>query len=147
MIFRIFADGVVALHLAVVAFIVAGGVLAWRWPRLAVAHVPFAAWGVAIELGGWTCPLTPLENWLRRLGGQAGYSGGFVEHHLLPVLYPDLGARAADALAALVLTVNALVYVPLLVRRARRRGGGSRIGRTRSEAATHEGTSTSVRTR
>ena len=70
---------------------------------------------------GWTCPLTPLENWLRRLGGEAGYSGGFVDHYVLPVLYPDLGPRAATALAALVLVVNALVYLPLLARRARRR--------------------------
>ena len=121
LIFRILADAVVVLHLAVVAYIVGGGALAWRWPRLALVHLPFAAWGVAIEMVGWTCPLTPLENWLRRLGGEAGYSGGFVDHYVLPVLYPDLGPRAATALAALVLVVNALVYLPLLARRARRR--------------------------
>src|SRR6266542_2623839 len=68
MIYRILADAVVALHLVVVVYIVAGGSLAWRWPRLALIHLPFAVWGVAIEIGGWICPLTPLENWLRRLG-------------------------------------------------------------------------------
>lgn len=128
MFFRILADAVVALHLAVVAFIVAGGILAWRWPRVALLHLPFAAWGVAIEIGGWVCPLTPLENRLRRLGGQAGYTGGFVEHYVLPVLYPGIGARTALALAALVLLANVLVYAPLLARRLRRRrGSGVRL--------------------
>lgn len=121
MIFRILADAVVALHLAVVAFIVAGGILAWRWPRVALVHLPFAAWGVAIEIGGWVCPLTPLENRLRLLGGEAGYAGGFVEHYVLPVLYPGIGPRTALALAALVLLANALVYLPLLARSLRRR--------------------------
>ena len=121
MIFRILADAVVALHLAVVAFIVAGGILVWRWPRVALVHLPFATWGVAIEIGGWVCPLTPLENRLRHLGGEAGYAGGFVEHYVLPVLYPSLGPRTALALAALVLLANALLYVPLLARSLRRR--------------------------
>lgn len=129
MIFRLLADAVVALHLAVVAFIVAGGFLAWRWPRLALVHLPFAVWGVAIEVGGWVCPLTPLENRLRRLGGEAGYAGGFVEHYVLPVLYPGIGPRTALALAALVLAVNALAYLPLLARRGRRpRRSGARLG-------------------
>jgi Protein of Unknown function (DUF2784) len=140
-IFRILADAVVALHLAVVAFIVAGGLLAWRRRRLALVHLPFAAWGVAIEIGGWTCPLTPLENWLRRLGGEAGYRGGFVEHYVLPVLYPAMGPHTALALAALVLTVNTLVYVPLLTRGIRARA------RARARGGARQGTRTSVSTR
>ncbi len=120
MIFRILADAVVALHLVVVVYVVIGGSLAWRWPRLALVHLPFAAWGVAIEIGGWVCPLTPLENWLRRRGGEAGYRGGFVEHYLLPLLYPGLAAWGSVALAVLVLAANALVYVPLAFRLARR---------------------------
>jgi hypothetical protein len=128
-IFRVLADAVVVLHLAIVAYIVAGGALAWRWPRLAFVHVPFAAWGVAIEIGGWICPLTPLENWLRRRGGEAGYQGGFVEHYLIPILYPELRAGVPVVLAALVLLVNAVIYVPLLVRRVRRaRQGAVRAG-------------------
>ena len=126
------ADAVVAFHLAVVAFIVGGGLLAWRRRRLAFVHLPFAAWGIAIEIGGWTCPLTPLENWLRRQGGEPGYRGGFVEHYVLPVLYPAMGRGTALALAALVLTVNAAVYVPLLVSAIRRgRRGGRAPERTR----------------
>jgi hypothetical protein len=119
--YRALADAVVVLHLAVIAFIVAGGLLAWRWPRAALAHLPFAMWGFAIELGGWTCPLTPLENALRRAAGEAGYREAFVSHYLLPVLYPaGFGPRQGLALALLVVGVNVAIYAPLVSRRRRR---------------------------
>jgi hypothetical protein len=115
------ADAVVLLHLAVVAFIVFGGLLALRWPRAALVHLPFAAWGVAIEIGQWTCPLTPLENRLRRLSGETGYEGGFIAHYLLPVLYPErLTANTGLALAALVLAVNVAIYAAVARQRHRR---------------------------
>ena len=116
------ADGVVVLHLAVVGFIVLGGLLVRRWPRMALVHLPFAAWGVAVEVGRWTCPLTPLENRLRRLAGEAGYEGSFVARYLLPVLYPEgLDAGSGLALAALVVAVNVAIYAPI-ARRLRRTG-------------------------
>ncbi len=130
--YALLADAVVAAHLAFVVFVVAGGLLALRWPRAALAHLPCAAYGAAIEIGGWICPLTPLENRLRRLAGEAGYSGGFVEHYLLPVLYPEpLTRTGAAVLAALVVAVNAAVYV-LVVRRLRRRARSA----SRSAAST-----------
>jgi uncharacterized membrane protein YhhN len=89
MLYRWLADLVVVLHFGFVLFVVGGGLLALRWPRLARVHLPTAVWGVLIEFGGWLCPLTPLENWLRRRSGGAGYAGGFVEHYVLPVLYPS----------------------------------------------------------
>ncbi|HVS04348.1 MAG TPA: DUF2784 domain-containing protein, partial [Thermoanaerobaculia bacterium] len=73
------ADATVVLHFLFVVFVVLGGLLVLRWPRLAWVHLPVAAWGVLIEWVGWICPLTPLENRLRALGGEAGYAGGFVE--------------------------------------------------------------------
>ncbi|HEY6324723.1 MAG TPA: DUF2784 domain-containing protein [Thermoanaerobaculia bacterium] len=118
--YRILAGAVVALHLGFVLFVAAGGLLVWRWRRWAWAHLPAVAWGVWIELSGGICPLTPLENELRRLGGEAAYSGDFVGHYLLPVLYPeglDRGTQAA--LAAGVLALNAAVYWRVL-RRPRR---------------------------
>ena len=119
---EVLADAVVLLHLAVVVFIVLGGLLALRWPRAAMVHLPFAAWGIAIELGQWVCPLTPLENRLRRLAGEAGYEGGFVEHYVLPVLYPaGLTPRVSLVLAALVLGVNAAIYAAVVRLRRRRR--------------------------
>jgi hypothetical protein len=118
--FRILGGVVVLVHLGFVLFVAAGGLLVWRWRRLAWAHLPAVAWGIWIELSGGVCPLTPLENGLRRLGGQAAYSGDFVGHYLLPVLYPeglDRGIQAA--LAAFVLALNVAVYWRLL--RPRRR--------------------------
>jgi hypothetical protein len=118
----ILADLVVVLHAAFVVFVVAGGFLALRWPRLVWLHVPAAVWGVLIEFGGWLCPLTPLENALRSRAGEAGYAGGFVEHYLHALLYPvGLTTRHQWVLGALVLAVNIGAYVLLLrSHRARR---------------------------
>lgn len=117
---RLLADGVVVVHLTVVGFVVFGGLLALRRPRAALVHLPFAAWGVAIEIFQWTCPLTPLENRLRQLAGDAGYEGGFVQHYVLPILYPDgLTAGTGLVLAALVLLVNGAIYAAVVHRRRR----------------------------
>ena len=119
--YRVLADLVVVAHAAFVLFVVAGGFLVLRWPRLAWLHLPAAAWGALIEFAGWICPLTPLENRLRRLGGEAGYAGGFVEEYLLAVLYPSGLTRTHQlVLGALVLGVNLAVYGWVLWRRSRR---------------------------
>jgi hypothetical protein len=105
------ADALVVLHLAFVAFVVLGGLLVLRWPRLAWVHVPAALWGAWIEFAGWICPLTPLENRLRAQAGQQGYATSFVEHYLMPVLYPAALTRELQwLLGGLVVGVNAAVY-------------------------------------
>ena len=120
MLYRALADAVVLGHALFVGFVVGGGALVWRWPRLAWAHVPCAVWGIAIEYGGWICPLTPLEVWLRGRAGLAGYTGSFVEHYVIPTLYPAGLLRSVQiVLGTLVLGLNAAVYV-VLVRRALR---------------------------
>jgi hypothetical protein len=117
MVYRLLADCVVFVHVAFVAFVVLGGFLTWRWRGLVWAHVPCALWGMAIEYGGWVCPLTPLENALRSRAGLAGYAGGFVEHYVLPVLYPASLTRPSQVvLGTLVLVVNLVAY-GVLVRR------------------------------
>lgn len=122
MTWRILADVVVVFHLLFVLFALFGGFLALRWRWMPLAHLPALAWGVWIEVSGGICPLTPLENRLRAAGGEAGYHGGFVEHYLLPVLYPaGLTRELQWTLAAILLLVNAIAY--LLVWRRRRRGG------------------------
>jgi len=101
---------------------VAGGALALRWPRAAWAHLPAAAWGAGIEFAGGVCPLTPLENRLRELAGQAGYEGGFVEHYLLAWLYPDgLTREIQVALGLAVVIFNVAVYATVWLRRRRAR--------------------------
>jgi hypothetical protein len=105
------ADALVALHFAFVLFVVLGGLLVYRWPRWAWVHVPAFVWGAVIEFNNWVCPLTPLEQRFRMAAGEEGYSGGFVEHYLLPLLYPEGLTREIQlGLGLLVLGVNALVY-------------------------------------
>jgi hypothetical protein len=119
---RLLADLLVVLHLGFILFVVLGGLLVLRWPRLAWVHLPCALWGLLIEIYGWICPLTPLENRWRLRGGQGGYEESFIEHYLLPVIYPPGLTRGVQlALAAAVATVNLAVYL-LVLRRRRRRG-------------------------
>ena len=121
MLFRGLADLVLVAHLAFVLFVVLGGLAVLRWPRLAWVHVPVALYGAAIEFVGFVCPLTPLEVWLRRRGGEAGYEGGFIEHYVTAALYPSGLTREVQlALGAGVLVLNAAVYAVWLRRRRRR---------------------------
>jgi hypothetical protein len=111
MTYRVLADFVVLIHLAFILFVVLGGILVLKWRGVAWVHIPAALWGALIEFIGWECPLTPLENWLRRQGGEAGYETSFIEHYLLPVLYPsELPRFSQVALGLLVLGINSTVY-------------------------------------
>ena len=117
--YRALADGVVLLHFAFIAYCVLGGLLALRWRRAAWLHLPALVWGVAVELTGAICPLTPLENALRRAAGEAGYRGDFVQHHLLPVIYPAALTRGTQLwLGALLVLVNVAIYAAVLRRSA-----------------------------
>lgn len=121
MIHRLLADFTVFLHFGFLVFVVAGGLLVLRFPRLAWVHVPAALWGAAIELGGWICPLTLLENALRRRDDQAAYQGGFLEHYVMPLIYPPgLTREVQILLAAGVIALNGLVYAWVLRRYGRR---------------------------
>lgn len=112
------ADAVVLLHLAFVAFVAFGGLLVLRFPRLALLHVPALLWGIWIEVTGGVCPLTPLENELRRRAGEAGYESGFIEHYVYPLVYPPGLTRGAQLwLAGLLLAFNVAIYGWLLWRR------------------------------
>jgi Protein of Unknown function (DUF2784) len=109
--YRVLANLVVLVHAAFVLLVLLGGLLAFRWRRAPLLHIPAALWGGWIEISGGVCPLTPLENWLMELSGSPGYAGGFIEHYLLPVLYPPgLTRTVQSALAAVVVVVNVLVY-------------------------------------
>jgi hypothetical protein len=112
------ADLVVGIHSVFVLFVVLGGLLVLRWRRLVYLHVPAVIWGAWIEFSGRICPLTPLENALRRQAGQSGYAGGFVEHYLLAALYPTGLTRTIQfALGALVIALNLCIYIYLFRRR------------------------------
>ena len=117
--YQLSADIVVVLHLGFVGFVMFGGLLVLRWPRVAWLHLPAAAWGAWVEFAGWICPLTPLENWLRRQSGESGYSVDFVERYVMPVLYPAALTRDIQwVLGGLVVAVNVVLYA-IVVRRRR----------------------------
>lgn len=121
--YRGLADLVVLLHVGFIMFVLFGGLLALRWRLAPLAHLPAAAWGAAVEFFGWTCPLTPLEDALRRAGGNTASSVGFIERYLVPIVYPAALDRSLQTLlGAVVVAVNLVVYVAVL-RRARRRAG------------------------
>jgi hypothetical protein len=112
---NLLADLVVVVHFAFVLFVVLGGLLVLRWPWLAYVHLPAAVWGVWIEFTGRICPLTPLEKALRARAGEVGYSGGFIEHYILPVLYPSALTRNVQlVLGGLVIVINLCIYGYLL---------------------------------
>jgi hypothetical protein len=120
MIHRVAADGVVLLHLAFIVFVVFGGLLVLRHPRIAWLHLPAAIWGAFVELSGRVCPLTPLENSLRIRAGDSGYTGGFIETYLIPVIYPaGLNRWIQIGLGVGVIAINLLIYGLVIARRAR----------------------------
>ena len=125
MLYRLLADLVVLLHLVFILFALFGGLAAIRRPRIAWLHLPALAWAVTVEAAGWICPLTPLERHLRIAAGQTAYAGGFVEHYLVPILYPGSLTRADQVLLALALLLfNGVVYGAGRRRRRDRRPGG-----------------------
>jgi hypothetical protein len=118
---RAIADAIVALHALFVIFAFLGGALVLRWPRIAIAHLPAVAWAAWVELSGTICPLTPLENEWRRAAGTAGYEGGFIEHYVVPVLYPaELTPRVQIALGLALIAVNVSFYASAWWRASRR---------------------------
>jgi len=120
---RLAADTVVALHLAFVVFAAIGGVLAWRRLAYAWFHLPALAWAAYVEFSGTICPLTPLENRLRASAGEAGYPGSFVEHYLMPVLYPvGLTPDAQKWIGAALVALNVAIYAVALARARSRKG-------------------------
>jgi len=122
MFFRLAADGVLLLHLAFILFALLGAAMAVRWRWIPLVHLPAAAWGVFVELTGRICPLTYLENFLRIKAGQSGYTGSFIEHYLLNIIYPSgLTREIQFALAATVVVVNIAIYGWLISRRRQER--------------------------
>ena len=105
------AEVVVVVHFCFVLFVLFGGLLALRWRWVRWVHLPAAVWGALISFAGWICPLTPLEKWLRRQGGQGGYEGSFIEHYILALLYPRGLTRPVQlALGLIVIALNVYIY-------------------------------------
>jgi hypothetical protein len=109
--YQLLADLIVLVHVAFVIFAVLGGLLTLKWRCFLWIHPPAFIWAAIVEFLGWVCPLTPLENLLRRAGGQRGYPSDFVAHYILPILYPaGLTREVQIALGVLVILINAAIY-------------------------------------
>lgn len=116
------ADAVLVAHLAFIVLVACGGLLAAVWPRLVFVHVPTVCWAAYVSFSGRLCPLTPLEQALRRAAGEAGYSGGFIDHYLMALIYPAGLTRSAQILiGATVVGVNVALYAWLGYRARRGR--------------------------
>lgn len=125
MFYRALADLVVFAHFAFILFVLFGGLFAFRWRWAPWVHLPTATWGAAVELFGWFCPLTPLENSLRRAGGSAEYSGGFIDHYLMPIIYPAGLTEAWQLLLGfIVIALNVAIYLLIWHRIRARKGHG-----------------------
>jgi hypothetical protein len=110
-VYTVLADAIVLAHFLFIAFVICGGLLVIRWPRIAFVHLPAAVWGATVELFGWICPLTPLENHFRNLAGSNTYSGDFIFRYLVPVIYPEnMTASLQQALGVLVIVINIILY-------------------------------------
>jgi len=118
------ADMIVLVHLGFIVFVALGGFLVIKWHNIAFLHIPCALWGVLIAFGGWICPLTPLEMHFRKLAGIAGYDGGFIDHYVMPIVYPAGLTRGMQiAFGVTILAVNLIVYARVLVNRTKQGNG------------------------
>ena len=118
MAYRAAADAILVTHFAFVLFAVFGALLILRWRRIAWLHIPAVVWAAFVEFSGTICPLTPLEVILRGQAGEAGYAGGFIEHYVVSLLYPEGLARDTQTiLGAIVVVINAAIYIVAFMRR------------------------------
>ncbi len=122
MLFSLAADLLVLAHFGFIVFVVAGGSLAFRWPRVIWVHLPAVVWGVTIEFAGFICPLTPLENKLRFAAGESGYTGGFIDQYVVPIVYPSgLSRNLQIILGVTAILINVAIYAALLAKRKQNR--------------------------
>jgi hypothetical protein len=125
MMYRILAELVLVIHFCFVLFVVLGGLLVLRWPLALWLHLPAVVWGILVQCFFWACPLTPLENWFRQLGGESGYRGGFIEHYISALLYANVSREFQVALGLLLIGMNVFIYALVFIRRRRGNRGVS----------------------
>jgi len=122
MLAKVSADLLVAVHFAFIVFVVLGGFLVLKWGKVAILHIPCVLWGGLIEFSGWICPLTPVERYLREVAGGEAYSGGFIDHYIMPLVYPTgLTREMQISLGIIILISNLGIYGLVIFRRTKRK--------------------------
>jgi hypothetical protein len=114
--YHLLADLVFILHLSFIIFVIVGGLVALKWRWVAFLHIPAVIWGLAIEFLNAPCPLTPLEHELLLRAGEEAYRGGFINHYIVPLIYPDANPWFFLAAGIFVLVVNFILYGLLIAR-------------------------------
>ena len=124
MIYSFLADLLVVFHLVFILYVIAGAMLIFKWPKMLWIHLPSCFWGMTVEFTGWICPLTPWEIQLRRLAGEEGYTRSFIEHYLIPIIYPSgLTREIQMLLGGIVLIINLSLYTLILIIRRKKDSG------------------------
>ena len=122
MIYSFLSDLLVVFHLVFILYVMAGALLIFKWQKALWLHLPACFWGITVEFTGWICPLTPWEIQLRRLAGEEGYTGSFIEQYLIPIIYPSgLNREIQMLLVSTVLIVNLSLYILILIKRRKRK--------------------------
>ena len=125
MAYKLAADLVVMIHLGFIGFVLLGGLLALKWRWVLLVHLPAVLWGVLLEFRGWICPLTPLEQQLRQSAGMSGYTGGFIDHYILPIIYPEgLTHELQMVFGGIVIIINTAVYGCIVMKLMQRKKAG-----------------------
>jgi len=120
MIAKLIADALVVLHFLFIIFVIFGGFSTLKWPRIALIHIPCAIWGALIEFYGWVCPLTHFEHYFRETASGVGYSGGFIQHYLIPIIYPyGLTKDIQLGLGIMVVSLNLFIYLIVIYKKVR----------------------------
>ncbi len=119
---KVLADAVLFSHFLFILFALFGGLLVLYRRWFLWLHMPVVLWSAVVNLAGWICPLTPLENSFRAAAGQAGYKGGFIEHYIGSLVYPGGMTRDLELIAGVsVLVWNVLVYFFVILRKRHER--------------------------
>jgi hypothetical protein len=114
---QLLADLIVFIHFSFILFVIFGGFLVLKWRKLIWFHLPAVTWGALIEFAGWICPLTSVETQLRSASG-GGYTSGFIEHYIIPIIYPSALTREIQvSLGLAVILLNLFVYRKLFLKR------------------------------
>jgi drug/metabolite transporter superfamily protein YnfA len=118
-VYNVLANAILLAHLLFIAFVICGGLLVIRWPRLAVVHLPAAVWGAVVEIFGWVCPLTPLENHFRLLAGNSSYSGDFIARYLIPAIYPENMTITKQYIFGVIVIVINIIFYSIAIQKLR----------------------------
>jgi hypothetical protein len=116
MMYHLLADLVFVLHLSFIIFVIGGGLLVWLWHGMAFLHIPAAIWGLAIEFLNAPCPLTPLEQMLMHMAGEEAYQGGFIDHYIVSLIYPEADPRFFLEAGFFLLAINCVIYAVIIMR-------------------------------